>query len=298
MARIPHNQIVMKCNLYRAQSSNPLLSKWLNLDGKDVRLTTMETKSPQKQIASGFLNKKKPSKAVPDLHDEVPSPSHAQRDSVIDVKLPDRNLTPAMSTTLNLCVWLHYRAGLDGDILQPMKLQRLLYLSQAIYAAKTGGRRLVPATFLATDRGPIEPNIYQLYEHGAPTVGARRPGEELENFLEVIWRKYGHHNPDHLLRVISRDSAFYDTLQRFPSGEITIDAMATEYQKNTEGKRVEINNYSQDGKMLKNWKPRQVDKSQVINKSAKSGASGGHAAPAGGGEPHPLAKGLPWRRIK
>ncbi len=59
-------------------------------------------------------------------------------------------MVPAVRSTLDVALWLMARADSAGERLQPQKLQRLLYLSQAHYAGAHDGAKLMPAVFLAT----------------------------------------------------------------------------------------------------------------------------------------------------
>ena len=70
-------------------------------------------------------------------------------------------MVPAVRSTMDVALWMHFRAESAGEILKSQKLQRMLYLSQAHYAGEHGGAKLLPATFLATEGGPMEPNIFQ-----------------------------------------------------------------------------------------------------------------------------------------
>ena len=81
--------------------------------------------------------------------------------------------------------------GASRQHLDQAKLQGLLYLSQAAWAAQNEGRKLMPATFLAAPDGPVEPNILHLFETGAPKVRARPPDVDVALFLEAMWQRFG-----------------------------------------------------------------------------------------------------------
>ena len=45
-------------------------------------------------------------------------------------------MVPAVRSTLDVALWMHFRAESAGEILKSQKLQRMLYLSQAHYAGE------------------------------------------------------------------------------------------------------------------------------------------------------------------
>lgn len=83
-------------------------------------------------------------------------------------------LAPAARSSLAVAPWFQRAAAQSRVVLTPTKLQRLLYFAQARFAAEAGGARLMPAVFLATAFGPLEPNIHHLFEQGPPAA-RRRP---------------------------------------------------------------------------------------------------------------------------
>jgi|TARA_B100000029_G_scaffold295235_1_gene288570 uncharacterized phage-associated protein len=93
---------------------------------------------------------------------------------------------PAIRSTLDVAFWFQNRAESAGERLAPQKLQRLLYLSQAQYAAVNKGRKLMPATFIVTEYGPLEPTIYHVFENGPPQLKALAPNARVEAFLLII----------------------------------------------------------------------------------------------------------------
>lgn len=110
---------------------------------------------------------------------------------------------PAVASTFDVVYWFNDQALNDAEYLQPLKLQRLLFMAQAYYAVANKGQRLFPSIFIAHETGPIEPNIYRLFEgENKPYLDARLIPEEIEAFLDDIWRRFGSHSGEHLSRVI------------------------------------------------------------------------------------------------
>ena len=54
----------------------------------------------------------------------------------------------ACDSVFDVAVWITDRALEDGEYLQPQKMQRLLYLSQAYYGALSRGQKLIPCVFV------------------------------------------------------------------------------------------------------------------------------------------------------
>src|SRR3546814_15279512 len=92
----------------------------------------------------------------------------------------------AVESTLDVALWFLDRARREDSYLQAQKLQRLLYLAQGFYAAGFHGRKLMPATFVAHELGPVEPTVFRLFELGPPNVTQIDPPAEVVNFLDSV----------------------------------------------------------------------------------------------------------------
>lgn len=138
-------------------------------------------------------------------------------------------MTPAVDSTLDVVSWFIDRAMGDREYLQPQKLHRLLYLAQAYYAVANYGRKLMPATFVADEFGPIEPTIFRLYENGRPMIQPRPITEQVEHFLDSVWRRFGAHTTDHLTRSIAGHPPYVKAWRKAPRTEITLEAMVEFY---------------------------------------------------------------------
>ena len=137
---------------------------------------------------------------------------------------------PAIRSTLDVAFWFQNRAQSAGEKLAPQKLQRLLYLSQAQYAALNQGRKLMPATFVVTEYGPLEPTIYHVFEDGPPPLKSRAPSARVDGFLMIIWQHFGAHTAEELLGVIRSDGAYAATLEEAGrNAEISIEALTSAY---------------------------------------------------------------------
>ena len=115
---------------------------------------------------------------------------------------------PVVRSTLDVAFWFAAAAQEFRVRLQPMKLQYLLYLSQARYAAANEGAALMPATFIVTPEGPIEPNIYYLFESGPPRFEAEPPQAQVEDHFRQIWNRFGKRTAAELAAIVKADQAF------------------------------------------------------------------------------------------
>lgn len=114
----------------------------------------------------------------------------------------------------------------ENEYLQPQKLQGLLFLAQSYFAVAFKGRKLMPATFVADERGPLEPNVYIAFSKGRPEIDADLflPAE-VESFLDAIWRRFGHMSTDKLTRMSKATTAYRKARNRGHRAEIHLDEM-------------------------------------------------------------------------
>ncbi len=138
--------------------------------------------------------------------------------------------SPAVRSTFDVVLWLLARGASAGMRLPAQKLQRLLYLAQAHFAAANEGRKLMPATFLATELGPLEPTVYHVFDGQPPKLKASAVKTEVVLFLDGLWSRYGQQSADDLLDLVKRDLAYRECLAEGERNvEIEIAAMADAY---------------------------------------------------------------------
>lgn len=174
-------------------------------------------------------------------------------------------MVPAARTTLDVALWLMARAESAGERLQPQKLQRLLYLAQAHYAVNNQGQKLMPATFLATEVGPLEPNVYYLFQQGAPSLVYADPSPIVEEFLMGLWDRYGNRPAEDLLTTIASDGAYALALKGGRNTEITLEILQAGYGGKSAVKvkggakpAAEPSYWTADGKRATKWIPGQA----------------------------------------
>ena len=138
----------------------------------------------------------------------------------------------AVDTTFDVAFWFADTALNHNEYLQPAKLQRLLFLAQAYYAVVSKGKKLMPAFFIADEAGPIEPTIYKAFMKGRPLVDPEYFfSTEVEDFLEGVWRKFGHYSADHLTRLTKATPAFRAAYARARRAEISFESMRKSFER-------------------------------------------------------------------
>lgn len=136
---------------------------------------------------------------------------------------------PVVESAFDVALWFLDRALEDNEYLQPQKLHRILFLSQAYFAVANQGRKLMPATFIADEPGPVEPNVYRAFEHGRPYMEPGPMKEAVQHFLDSIWRRFGSHSAEYLSRQLANHPPVAAALKKERRTEITLAAMVKFY---------------------------------------------------------------------
>jgi uncharacterized phage-associated protein len=132
----------------------------------------------------------------------------------------------AVDSAFDVAFWFTDTSLNCHEYLQPQKLQRLLFMAQAYHLVAFKGKKLMPAVFVADDLGPIEPNVYAAFSKGRPDIDANLfIGPETEEFLDSIWRRFGHFSTEKLTRVLKESEAYKRARKRGRRAEISIDDM-------------------------------------------------------------------------
>lgn len=140
-------------------------------------------------------------------------------------------MSPAAPTSFDVAIWFLDRARAEDTYLQPRKLQCLLFLAQAHFAAAHEGRVLMPSFFIMDDAGPIDPNLYRALEKGRPEVSEKPLDDDIVVFLNAVWRRYRHADALRLDQLISKQGVAEDAICDRDNGEITIAAMQRMFGK-------------------------------------------------------------------
>lgn len=159
----------------------------------------------------------------------------------------------AVESTIDVAFWFLDRASSEDSYIQAQKLQRLLYIAQGCYAQEHYGRKLMPATFVTHDLGPVEPNVYRVFEAGRPQIDCIAPAAEVQDFLERVWRRFGGHPVERLNAMVLGQSAYRQALTGGMGEEIMHEALVEAFK--TPEQRQEKTIRTKDGRRVSKWVP-------------------------------------------
>ncbi len=138
----------------------------------------------------------------------------------------------AVDSAFDVAFWFADTALNHNEYLQPQKLHRLMFLAQAYYAVLNKGKKLMPAVFVASDMGPVEPNLYAAFSKGRPDIDINLfMPEDVEEFLDIVWRRFGHYSADRLSRMTKATPAYKNAAKRGKRAEIPLKEMVRAFGK-------------------------------------------------------------------
>jgi len=147
----------------------------------------------------------------------------------------------AVDSTFDIALWFADTALEQNEYLQPQKLHRLMFLSQAYFAVAFNGSKLMPAVFVAEEMGPIEPNVFKAFAKGRPNIDAELfLPDDVENFLDSLWRRFGHHSAERMTKLCKETLAFKQALKKGRGTEITLEAMHLSFSRAEETPAVSL----------------------------------------------------------
>lgn len=138
-------------------------------------------------------------------------------------------MRPAIRSTFDIVSWLETKAVEAKQELTPSALMKLLYLCQALYAAEHKKAKLMPATFLVTDVGPIEPDLFIALEHGISLEDFVDPSPAVEEVLSAVWGVFTEAGETFLDEVLAADVALKNSKKRGRNSEVLAGEMAGAY---------------------------------------------------------------------
>ncbi|WP_417782473.1 Panacea domain-containing protein [Terasakiella pusilla] len=149
-------------------------------------------------------------------------------------------MTAAVETMFDVAAWFMDHALNNNEYLQPMKMHRLLFLSQSYFAVAYKGRKLAPGVFVADDTGPLEPHVFRAFEQGRPNfyLNTTMPGP-VETFLEGIWRRFGSYSADKLAEICKKTPAFQQALSKGRRTEISHKLMIQSFTKSKDAPSID-----------------------------------------------------------
>ncbi len=135
----------------------------------------------------------------------------------------------AVQSSFDVAYWFVDRALNDNEYIQPQKLHRLMFLSQAYFAVAYNGRPLMPAVFVADQFGPIEPNVFRACSIQRPPIETIPLSEPVSQFLDSVWRRFGAQSANSLSTLVNGHPPYRDALEKGPRSEISLTAMVKFY---------------------------------------------------------------------
>ena len=146
-----------------------------------------------------------------------------------------RLLPAAVDSVFEVAFWFADKALNDNEYLQPRKLQQLLYFSQAYYTVAHNGQKLFPAMFVADEVSPIEPSTDRAFANGRPSIEDELfLPDGVEEFLESVWRRFGHHTTEHLVKLSQRTAAYRVARKHGVRAEIPLEAIRASFARATD----------------------------------------------------------------
>lgn len=136
----------------------------------------------------------------------------------------------AVSSSFDVAFWFIDRGRADHQQLSSLKLQRMLFLAQAYFAASTRGERLMPSVFVVTEQGPVEPNLLRLFDNTVPAIETETPRPAVVKFLEGIWQTFGGRALKELDEIVTTSPPVRDAMQAGANTEITPTALFDHYR--------------------------------------------------------------------
>lgn len=162
-------------------------------------------------------------------------------------------MKPAVASSFDVADWFIRQSKRDRVPLSPLKLHRLLYLAQADFAGRHKGAALMPSIFVATELGPIEPNLYRAFEYGTPKVTVRDPAEKVRTFLMTVWRQFGEETVEALNKHIARDPALKEAESQGQGAVISLAMMHHHHKHEDEPPPANVRVV--EGKRVRPWVP-------------------------------------------
>ena len=138
---------------------------------------------------------------------------------------------PALKTTLQAVAWFNARADSSAQRVPPRKMQMLLYIAQALYAAVNGSQALMPSVFVASSLGPQDPNLYEVMERVGDIAQPKEFEPRAEACLTLVWRRYGAMSVDELEAFVFDDGVVGTVRQAAQGGVIPLSLMAEQYRR-------------------------------------------------------------------
>jgi|GEM_PF-3066675 len=139
--------------------------------------------------------------------------------------------TPALKNSLLAVAWFEGKGADAGKRIPPRKMQMLLYIAQALYAAVNGCRLLMPSVFVASTMGPQDPNLYDILENAGDLPKPKELEPRAEACLTLVWRRFGGMGIDELDNFIAHDGVMEEARQTATGAILPLPALADAYRR-------------------------------------------------------------------
>ncbi len=132
-------------------------------------------------------------------------------------------MVPATRSGIDVSFWLLERAASERIVMSLPKLRWLLYLAQAHYAIAREGAKLMPATFVVGEDGPLEPTLDLVFVAGLENPWSPSFSESAEAFLEGFWKRFGALPTVALHKLVLGDPSWKRAQENGPGSEIYVE---------------------------------------------------------------------------
>jgi uncharacterized phage-associated protein len=132
-------------------------------------------------------------------------------------------MVPATRSGIDVSFWLLEKAASERITMSLPKLRWLLYLAQAHYAIAREGAKLMPATFLVGDDGPVEPTLDLVFQAGIENPWTPTMSDTAEAFLDAFWKRFGILPAVALHKLVVGDPAWRKAQENGPGSEIAVE---------------------------------------------------------------------------
>ena len=167
-------------------------------------------------------------------------------------------------SSLDIANWFYRKAEADKKHIDEKKVQHLLFLAQLHFALKNGCY-LMPSLFVCNKTGFYEPTIRAILEFGLPLMPRNTVSAEKNNFLELIWQKYGNKSEAELSQFVMSLDCFSQFYRAEKENIVNPMQFVDSFEKSLQSQNNKRNKtkilISQNGPVrVSTWSPRKLKK--------------------------------------
>lgn len=113
----------------------------------------------------------------------------------------------------NIAKYFLIKAEMDGGLISPLKMQKMVYFTYVLYLLITKGKRLFLEKIEAWPAGPVVPSLYEeLKKYGSTPINVQR-------YVDIPEKKFRKKYSKEILIVLD---AIYETCERFTPFELML----------------------------------------------------------------------------